>query len=108
MKKVQIATEGGTFDVQPERSAVSDDQIVVYGIRPEHLDLSQTGLESTISVVEPTGSETMVVLRSGDRDISALFRDRHDFKPGDSIFLKPRPKAGHIFDPESGQRISHA
>ena len=44
-------------------------------------------------VVEPTGSEIQVVAKLGGEDIIAVFRERHQFKPGDKIRLKPDPRA---------------
>ena len=41
-------------------------------------------------VVEPTGSETQVVAHIGTQNIIAVFRERHQFNPGDKIHLKPR------------------
>ncbi|HTV70402.1 MAG TPA: sn-glycerol-3-phosphate ABC transporter ATP-binding protein UgpC [Rhizobiaceae bacterium] len=84
---------------------VSDGQAVIYGVRPEHFDISADGFAATISVVEPTGSETMVVLRHNETPFVALFRERHDFKPGDMLHLKPRADQVHLFDPETGTRL---
>jgi multiple sugar transport system ATP-binding protein len=78
---------------------------VLFGIRPEHLELSPDGIAARVAVVEPTGSETLVFLRFGDSDLVALFRERHDFKPGDTIHLSPRADQVHLFDVESGQRL---
>ena len=69
-------------------------QEVVYGVRPEHLELHPTALPRKISVVEPTGSETLVFLRFGEGEMVALFRERHDFKPGDMLHLKPAARPG--------------
>ena len=85
--------------------AVSEGQEVLYGVRPEHFEIAADGLPARISVVEPTGSETTVVLRFGESEIVALFRERHDFKPGDTLHLKPRKDLVHLFDPQSGRRI---
>ena len=60
---------------------------------------------ATIKVVEPTGSETMVFLRFGESEIVALFRERHNFKPGDTLTLRPRTELVHLFDPQTGKRI---
>jgi multiple sugar transport system ATP-binding protein len=84
---------------------VSDGQPVLYGVRPEHFDLAADGFEATISVVEPTGSETMVFLRHGQTEIAALFRERHAFKPGGVLTLRPRVEMVHLFDPETGRRL---
>jgi multiple sugar transport system ATP-binding protein len=87
------------------RHQVAAGQPVLFGIRPEHLELAPEGFAARVSVVEPTGSETMVFLRFGDSDLVALFRERHDFKPGDTIHLRPRADQVHLFHAESGQRI---
>ncbi len=86
-------------------AAVSDGQAVLYGVRPEHLELASDGFEATISVVEPTGSETMVFFRHGETELAALFRERHPFKPGETLTLRPRADLVHLFDPESGRRL---
>jgi multiple sugar transport system ATP-binding protein len=49
---------------------------VVYGVRPEHLVVSDDGLPLTVAVVEPTGSETQVIARHGSQSIVCIFRDR--------------------------------
>jgi hypothetical protein len=48
--------------------------------------------------VEPTGSDIQVVAKMGGEDIVVLFRERHQFKPGEKIRLKPDPKLVHLFD----------
>jgi len=78
---------------------------VVYGIRPEHLDIADDGFEVEVIVVEPTGSETLLFMRLGAQKIVAIFRERHDFAPGQKIRLRPRAQCAHLFDPSSGQRI---
>jgi len=45
------------------------------------------------------------VLKHGDKPFVALFRERHDFKPGDTLNLKPRADQVHLIDPESGIRL---
>ncbi|RWQ20855.1 sn-glycerol-3-phosphate ABC transporter ATP-binding protein UgpC [Mesorhizobium sp.] len=86
-------------------SKVEDGRNVVYGVRPEHLEIHPDGVPAKISVVEPTGSETLVFLRFGEGEMVALFRERHDFKPGDTLHLKPRLDQVHLFDAETGNRL---
>jgi multiple sugar transport system ATP-binding protein len=59
-----------------------------------------------VQVVEPTGSELQVVAKLGGSDIIAVFRERHQFKPGDKIRLKPDPRLVHLFDEQSGKRMT--
>jgi multiple sugar transport system ATP-binding protein len=99
-----IAMDGVELPYSGRRD-VSEGQEVLYGVRPEHLQLSDAGLPARISVVEPTGSETTVVLRFGETELVALFRERHDFKPGDTLKLRPRPDLVHLFHAETGKRL---
>jgi multiple sugar transport system ATP-binding protein len=87
----------------------SDGRAAVYGVRPEHFtigDDGDDGVEATIQVVEPTGAEIQILAKIGDTDIIAAFRERHPFKPGDKIRLKPDPRLVHLFDAATGQRIN--
>jgi multiple sugar transport system ATP-binding protein len=84
---------------------VKEGQQVIYGVRPEHLQIASDGFPAKISVIEPTGSETMVFLRFGNSELTALFRERHSFKPGDTLNLKPREDVVHLFDATTGQRL---
>ena len=78
---------------------------VILGIRPEHLEIAADGFEAEVVVVEPTGSETQVFARLGGQEIAAVFRERHEFVPGQRIRLRPRADCLHLFDSSSGQRI---
>ena len=89
----------------PDLPGLTDGRRVTFGIRPEHLDLTGAGLAATVAVVEPTGSETHVVMRFGSRDLVAVFRERHDFRPGQTVHLAPRAGMVHLFDADSGDRI---
>jgi multiple sugar transport system ATP-binding protein len=75
------------------------------GVRPEHLILSQDGLPMQVQVVEPTGAETMVFLKFEGQPITAVFRERHAFSPGQTIHLKPDPEHLHVFDAQTGARL---
>jgi multiple sugar transport system ATP-binding protein len=91
-----------------EGASLADGRAVVYGVRPEHLDLvdpAGEGFPATVAVVEPTGAETLVYLRFAGADVVAVFRDRHDLAPGQVVHLRPRPDKAHLFDPESGVRL---
>jgi multiple sugar transport system ATP-binding protein len=78
---------------------------VVFGIRPEHLDLVDEGFEVEVVVVEPTGSETQVFVRLGKQEIVGVFRERHEFAPGQKVRLLPRAAQAHLFDPAGGRRL---
>jgi multiple sugar transport system ATP-binding protein len=47
-----------------------------------------------------------VVAKLGSEEIIAVFRERHHFKPGDKIRLKPDPRVVHLFDEATGKRLN--
>ncbi|MBC8130155.1 MAG: TOBE domain-containing protein, partial [Rhizobiaceae bacterium] len=77
-----------------------------YGIRPEHLHLSEDGMPIEVLVVEPTGSETFVFAQAGDVPITCVFRERVTARPGEFIRVSPEPGRAHLFDAASGMRIN--
>jgi multiple sugar transport system ATP-binding protein len=104
-----VATASGACLSLPANSAARDGMPVIYGIRPEHLDMAgqdnAAGFEADVVVVEPTGSETQVFVRVGQQEIVGVFRERHEFAPGQRVHLSPRGALAHLFDPASGLRI---
>ncbi len=86
--------------------ASANGRAAVYGIRPEHFTLADDGTEAEIVVIEQTGSETKVFAKLGGEEVVAVFRERHQFEPGEKIKLKPDPKLVHLFDDATGQRLN--
>jgi multiple sugar transport system ATP-binding protein len=114
MVTARIATlEGGRARLQigadalevPAPSGVAVGQDVMLGVRPEHLRLSDAGLPAEVRVVEPTGSETHVVLRFHDQEVTADFRERVRLSPGEKVHLAVDEGHVHLFDASSGARI---
>jgi multiple sugar transport system ATP-binding protein len=99
-----VAASGARLPLAGAQAA-NDGREMVYGIRPEHLDLADDGFEAEVVVVEPTGSETQLFARLGEQEIVAVFRERHEFAPGQKIRLKPRAPVAHLFDASNGQRV---
>jgi multiple sugar transport system ATP-binding protein len=100
-----VETASGIVLPVADAPSGSEGRPVHYGIRPEHLELSDTGVDAEVIVVEPTGSETQLFVRVDGREVVAVSRERHDLHPGQNIKLQPRPGAAMIFDHETGQRI---
>ena len=102
-----VVTDDGTeLPLAPDAKGV-DGERVLYGIRPEHLKLVSDGdgIATEVVVVEPTGSEILVVARMAGAEIQAAFHERHDFKPGQKIGLRPQLEMVHLFDVDSEQRL---
>ena len=106
---VAVTSDGSRLALPPDVAGV-DGQEIVYGIRPEHLDLvgeGGNGSAGEVIVVEPTGAEILVVTRFAGGEAQAVFRERHRLTPGDRIHLAPNIDAVHVFDKASGKRITH-
>jgi multiple sugar transport system ATP-binding protein len=100
-----VETDNGSRLPISSAPAASNGRPVIYGVRPEHLDLASDGIEVEVAVVEPTGSETQIVARIGSQELIAVFRDRHQVAPGDKIHLRPRAEVAHLFDKDTGRRL---
>jgi len=100
-----VETPGGARLPLHPGTPEGDGRAVIYGIRPEHLEIASDGFEAEVVVIEPTGSETQLFARLGEQEIAAVFRERHEFAPGQRIQLRPRAECAHLFDPSSGHRI---
>jgi multiple sugar transport system ATP-binding protein len=77
--------------------------VATYGIRPEHMSLAENGVEGTIILVEPTGSETQVTLRVGETVVTGAFRERVQGRPGDKLRLLPDLGLVHLFGPDGAR-----
>jgi multiple sugar transport system ATP-binding protein len=91
----------------PSGARTEEGQAVNYGVRPEHLSICNEGMGITtqVLVVEPTGAETQVFSKVAEQQITSVFRERHTFKPGQTISLLPDVSRAHLFDLNSGQRL---
>jgi multiple sugar transport system ATP-binding protein len=102
--QLSFVSDKGTVLPVPEGTTAHAEP-VVYGIRPEHIDVRADGLPATISVLEPTGSETQIFAHFGTDPIMAAVRDRISARPGEAISLKIDTARVHLFDARSGRRL---
>jgi multiple sugar transport system ATP-binding protein len=100
-----FVSEHGDAQRLAVRPNATDGQIITLGIRPEHIDISNSGLEATITVVEPTGAETVAFLNYGDAEIVALLRERLELGVGETVKLKLNKEKLHVFDSVNGLRL---
>ena len=96
---------GGVTIRAPSAASVEHGREVTFGVRPEHLSLSDSGIPVDVAVVEPTGSETHIVGRFGKTEVLAVFHDRHEFSPGERLMLAPDLAQTHLFDKKTGNRM---
>ncbi len=80
---------------------------VTLGIRPENYRRDPDGpLTLSVEVVEPTGPEIHVFGRIADAQVRVVFRDRELPRPGETLTLSVAVEDLHLFDRQSGDRLS--
>ena len=99
-----LAVGGGVHLPMPLRAEIAEGREVVVGVRPEHFAVAEDGVPAEVVVVEPTGADTQIFCKLAGIDVTAVVRERHTFKPGAAVRLKPQ--LTFIFDPASGTRLA--
>jgi len=101
-----LRTDDGTDWPLPTTLKNAKEGPAVYGVRPEHLRIDGNGgIPATVQVVEPTGSETQVLMKIGSQTMIGAFRERVAAKPGEILPVRPDPALVHLFDQQSGLRL---
>ena len=90
----------------PNLDCLSVGQKIIAGIRPEDLLPASIGIKAEIAVIEPTGSETHLLSRGNNQDLTSVLRERVDFTPGQEVLLSAKPNKIHIFDQETKKRLN--
>jgi ABC-type sugar transport system ATPase subunit len=112
---LRCAASGCTVDLGHDarlsmapRAAARPDLPVMVGVRPEDLHWApgaDAALCGTARVVEPLGSDTLVVFDVAGRELQARLPPRIVRRAGDPVRVAVAPEAIHLFDPESGRRL---
>jgi ABC-type sugar transport system ATPase subunit len=84
-------------------------QAVTVGLRPEHLhwatDTAASTLVGAARVVEPLGSDTLVVFALAGCELQARLPPRVVRRAGDPVRVAIAPESIHLFDPATEQRL---
>jgi multiple sugar transport system ATP-binding protein len=86
---------------------------VVLGVRPENIALERRGaprsgfdaLEAVVEVVEPTGSDTLLVLSAAGRELTARLGPDAALRPGQTARFYVAPEKTLLFDPATQERL---
>ena len=86
---------------------------VILGIRPENChpvfgeSTAPDLCDATVDVAEVLGAETYLYVRTGAHTLISRSQNKHHLShPGDKIRLHLDPAEAHLFDPETGGRIT--
>ncbi|WDR05191.1 sn-glycerol-3-phosphate ABC transporter ATP-binding protein UgpC [Devosia rhodophyticola] len=74
------------------------------GIRPENLFFAPdgNGLNGQLTLVEPTGAETLVSCTCAGSDFLATVKERVNLPPGSAVAFSVEPGKYHFFDQKTG------
>ena len=107
--KKYLQSKDNSLFLLPENANISEGQEIIYGFRPEHVDINQSASEDAINlkvkVDQPTGSQSLVFANVGDQEICLDVPKSHLLKPGNEFKMSPQLDNIHIFDSETGKRI---
>ncbi len=114
---VNFALSDGNVASLPLHNGVADrapSKKVILGIRPEHLSRQSANnpgkqgfatMSAPVEVVEPTGAETMAVLKFGDREVVGRFSPDEAPKTGENMPLAVDMTRACLFDPATTRLI---
>ena len=110
MMKGDVTADGvrmadGTLLPLPAGHKAKPGQKVVYGIRPEHLDIAK-GIKAVVNVTEPTGPEMHIYVQMGGQEVCVITQERVNLKREDNIEVAPRLDKVHLFDAATGKVIA--
>jgi len=89
----------------PLPAGLPDGRDILYGIRPQHITLADSGVPATLMLVEPTGEDQELVLRAGDTELHAVVRTRSVLAPGRQVQLGWDVDSVLLFDRARGDQI---
>ena len=80
----------------------------IMGVRPEHLDVADSGWALRVETTELLGAERLIYGRLGDEQVIVRSEEgQHAVAPPDSVVhVKPRADRVHWFDSSSGKRLA--
>ncbi|MBM1173024.1 ABC transporter ATP-binding protein [Microvirga arabica] len=98
----RLSLSGYPFIVAP-----SSGQDVVLGVRPEHLEISSTGIWPgfTVDIVEPMGADTVIWCSDTVGSVQVRTSGSRRPTPGESLTLQLDPTQVSLFAADSGERL---
>ncbi len=118
----ELVREGGKYFVEvggfrtelpaeKEERLLNNDvqsQTVTLGIRPEHTDVTDTGIEATVDVAEMMGSSVHLHVNAEDRDVIIIVPTvdmKGNYRMGDTVRFSFNGKVVHVFSKETDRNL---
>ncbi|MCK6414239.1 MAG: ABC transporter ATP-binding protein [Giesbergeria sp.] len=101
----QFGIQGAALDLAPPAAPSAAE--LMLGVRPEHLLLQDSApWRGRVSVVEPTGPDTYVVVDTAAGAVTLRTNAQTRVRPGDKVGLALEPANAHWFDARSEHRLA--
>ena len=104
--------EDGSTATLIEKSKLKLPKDIIIGVRPENItengskkDTNFQYISSKVDIIEPAGSDTFVVTKLGNKEVTARFHSETDVKIGSKVNFSFNLEKVTYFDPKTGQRI---
>lgn len=111
--KIEIKLEDGSVASLKETKNLNLPKDIIVGVRPENIteNGSKTGsnyqyISSKVDIIEPAGSDTFVVTKLGNKEVTARFHSETDVKIGSKVKFSFDLEKVSYFDLKNGQRIN--
>lgn len=102
-----LVTNAGLKFALPADAKVQDGQPLILGLRPEHLEISDSGLNCSVTLTEPLGREILLYGTVGSDSICIAPGHRPRISPGDRIGISYDPNDACVFDSQSERSVRH-
>lgn len=96
--------DAGSFEFLSEY----EDDLTV-GIRPDDIELVDSGIKTELDVAEVIGDEIILYLQYNDKQITVKTGsdiDENKLKPGEEFYIKLNEERIYLFDTETGKRVN--
>tara|TARA_B110000881_G_C18578609_1_gene520216 strand:- start:388 stop:1485 length:1098 start_codon:yes stop_codon:yes gene_type:complete len=110
--KINIQKPDGSLASLLEKNKKELPKNIIIGIRPENItekslknNQKVQSIASIVDIIEPAGSDTYVVTKLGNKEVTARFHSETKVKIGSLVDFSIDLTKSSYFDPISGQRI---
>ena len=79
---------------------------ILYGLRPEHLSLADSGVPGRLAIVEPTGPDTYATVETPLGMLTARVPGTLHAHAGENVHLHWQPQHAHLFDARTEARVA--
>jgi multiple sugar transport system ATP-binding protein len=100
-----VTVGDATLPVPVPATASGAAREVTLGVRPADLRVSDRGIDARIEFIEDFGDSSIVNLEVGGRRVKMRAGELPGLAEGERVRLAFDPKAAHLFDRATGQRI---